>query len=429
MNYPTFNYPRYLNRHYLLMVKKNSETHLYEKMTAPIGLELNNERIALHALYKDSAKSVKDMLDYINSHNELKKAYNSFSNDALYNKLAVAFGGLNEFQYNAHGDQEAWGVRGEEVPATEQFKTDIKHKFFNLIFQHIIAYRRNLAICKWRQDSSVKIISHCSRGFHEERYKINQNIDIVLKTNFSYGQASYFGVILTYKGLRILPCQDLVVFHGIKTAMLMSFSASFPLEPNPRNAEQPWGWHAAIDFIITVANMAITNEKLFIEKYIVSPCEQMVQEFESWLYYDNMKDLSELREDRFHDFVIHAERISYSLKFPSDLLLFQEKNIPMQQFISRIEKVNQVLKRLIEKHMPDIIALTPKRHIITDLEQKQYALEAQKKTTKDENAIKNIEQDIKAIRRKIREQHRIIYSIESAQRSLERINSYFSARQ
>lgn len=403
MDYPTSNYPRSLNRHYLLMVKENPHSHLYEKMTASIGSELNNERIALHALYKNSAKSVKDMLHYLNSHKELKFAYESFNDEALYNKLAVAFGGLSDFQYNNHGDQEAWGVRGEAVPDKEQYNADTKRKFFRLIFQHIIAYRRYLAIKKWQLNPQIKIISYCTKGFHSKFYPISPNINIILKTNFAYGNSSYLGVILKYKGLRILPCQNLIFFNGIKTSILMTFSNSFPLEPNPHDAEQPWGWNAAIDFIVNAANLAITDEKVFIEQYIISPCEQMVQEFESWLAHDNMKDVYELRENQFHDFAIHAERISYSLKFPSDLLLFQEKNIPIQQFVLRIEQVNASLKLLIEEYMPSIIALTPKPDVIEKLEQELHTLENQKKTNINQNTIKNLEDRISVIRRTIRE--------------------------
>lgn len=107
-------------------------------------------------------------------------------------------------------------------------------------------------------------------------------------------------------------------------------------------------------------------------------------------------------------------------------MLFQEKNIPIQQFVLRIEQVNASLKLLIEEYMPSIIALTPKPDVIEKLEQELHTLENQKKTNINQNTIKNLEDRISVIRRTIREQYRVRKTIQLAQESLARINAYFS---
>mgnify|MGYP000838212581 FL=1 len=75
------------------------------------------------------------MLDYINSRVELKLAYESFNGDARYNSLSTAFGGLCDFEYNAFGEKQKWGIAGADLSNLESTDKDIKYKFKGLTDQ------------------------------------------------------------------------------------------------------------------------------------------------------------------------------------------------------------------------------------------------------------------------------------------------------
>ena len=417
-------YPRFLNRHYILAIKENLQSHCFEKTIITCGTELDKERAELYAICTDCRKSVKNMLDYINSRVELKLAYESFNGDARYNSLSTAFGGLCDFEYNAFGEKQKWGIAGADLSNLESTDKDIKYKLFKLVFQHIIVYRRDITIKQCLQDANTKFVTHCRKGFSTSEYKISNSIKIILKTNFAYGRSSYLGLVIMYKGLQILPCHDLVLFWHTRITILMNFSKSFPLMPDLDNPE-PWGWEAAVNYIVDAVNLASINEQTFIDRYIVSPCEQMVEQFEKWVAHNDFYILDISSDDEINLFAIRAERISSSLKFMNSLRKFEQNHISVGQFIYRIQKCNEQLKIRIEKYLPDIILRIPKcKSELEKLELTRLVLEAKKLLLQNEDGVNQLINTINDVRTQIRIRKRLIENTQLIQQSLRQIRKY-----
>ena len=131
-----------------------------------------------------------------------------------------------------------------------------------------------------------------------------------------------------------------------------------------------WCCEAAVYYIDDDLNLASNNEQTFIDRYIVSPCEQMVEQFEKWVAHNDFYILDISSDDEINLFAIRAERISSSLKFMNSLRKFEQNHISVGQFIYRIQKCNEQLKIRIEKYLPDIILRIPKCK--SELEKLEY---------------------------------------------------------
>ena len=63
---------------------------------------------------------------------------------------------------------------------------------------------------------------------------------------------------------------------------------------------EPWGWEAAVNYIVDAVNLASIDEQTFIDRYIVSPCEQMVEQFEKWVAHNDFYILDLSSDDEIN---------------------------------------------------------------------------------------------------------------------------------
>ena len=63
---------------------------------------------------------------------------------------------------------------------------------------------------------------------------------------------------------------------------------------------EPWGWEAAVNFIVDAVIVASIDEQTFIDRYIVSPCEQMVEQFEKWVAHNDFYILDISSDDEIN---------------------------------------------------------------------------------------------------------------------------------
>lgn len=107
-------------------------------------------------------------------------------------------------------------------------KTELKKELCNYIMLWIHAYR----FLKARQqllstNKNVVAFSHRYQGWSKPRQKINEVLEIEFKSNFGYGNSSYFYLILVYRGVQIYPFMDWINYKYAEASEMEGYSERF----------------------------------------------------------------------------------------------------------------------------------------------------------------------------------------------------------
>lgn len=167
-------------------------------------------------------------------------------------------------------------------------------------------------------EKNILMYSHRTVGWSNPIYYLNDNLSVEIKTNFGYGESSYFYIKLTYKGILLLPFSDWIKYNFLNTYDIIRYSRVFQLE----NIY----WYDAIDFCLNACNLSITNEKEFINKYIINECKVMVEGLAETMGSQNVyvrikgKETPILSNNIHHIIKYKAEKISGALDFISKII-------------------------------------------------------------------------------------------------------------
>lgn len=183
-------------------------------------------------------------------------------------------------------------------------------------------------------------------------YPLSPDFVIEFDTNFGYGASSYFYLILTYKGLDIIPFSQWILYRCAGWKEIIRYSQAYDL--------QNYYWLTAMEYAQEAYNLSITDEQVFISRYIIGECEKMVNGLESMLINDKFKKYSlggiysEEVYLKGHDLVeFRGEKISGALSFISKILEF-EKIGSFKNFINRIEICNKKIQPVLENEIVEI---------------------------------------------------------------------------
>lgn len=232
----------------------------------------------------------------------------------------------------------------------EKLKNNILEKLelWFKVFDIEIAYE------KAKETSNVLAYSHRISGWSNPEYRITDNLTQVIITNFGYGRSSYFYSLITYKNIQITPLSDWIYYIYAHYADVIRYTRRhYTRHGKPVIKNQYWS--NAMDFTQTAANISLKSEDEFIEKYIISECEAMVNGLET-IYRDNEfkflngeienKDWYTLKLEGFELMDFKTEKILGALNFINKIIEYNDI-IPTKKYIPRI-------KSLCEKFIPNV---------------------------------------------------------------------------
>ena len=202
------------------------------------------------------------------------------------------------------------------------------------------AYAIELAYNKCRDEKQIITFSHRVKGWSDPVYQLTPNLTLELKTNFGYGSVSYFYTKLKYKNIEITPFSDWINYRIAQTNEIIRYSKSHRLINS--------SWQEAMSFSKEACNLSLSNEEIFVEKYIVDECETMVSGLEKILRTSEFtfKNGDHFENDTFtgHRLIVfRAEKIAGALDFISKILEF-DGITKMNAFVTRIKKCNVKLQ-------------------------------------------------------------------------------------
>ena len=147
-------------------------------------------------------------------------------------------------------------------------KESLKQDFFKVADRYIQAHRFYKELNRVKGDNRNKMYSTENIGWTTFNYPISNDILFFMKSNFGYGNSSYHYINLSYKGIDILPYSAIVKYYYVNMAEFYRYTRQY--RPSHSN------WDVALDFVVETANLAIQDEKTFIEKWIANEINEMV---------------------------------------------------------------------------------------------------------------------------------------------------------
>jgi hypothetical protein len=221
-----------------------------------------------------------------------------------------------------------------------EYKQELKEQY--LLWSKAFAINKTYRIC--HEDKSILTFSHRLDGWSNPLYQLTPNFSVEIKTNFGYGNASYFYTKLKYKNIEISPFSEWIEYEFAQFSEIVRYTQSHLLENKY--------WLEAMNFSKDACNLSMTDEVKFVEKYVIDECEKMVIGLEEIFNKDHFSFKDREKKQYSVDKKGHlltefqGEKISGALDFISKILEF-EKIAEIKSFIQRIEICNRKIKPIL----------------------------------------------------------------------------------
>ena len=226
----------------------------------------------------------------------------------------------------------------------------IKEDFYRKCVRYIMGFDLNRAIEKLKSNPAVLMYSTEIIGRTTMVYKISADITITLKTNFSYGSASYFFVNLNYKGIDFLPYSAIIRYYKVNMVDFIRYTRQYYPERKY--------WDTALTFVADTSNFAKNYERDFLHQWCIKEIDEMI----SGLH--NIKKCSDIRqltfdESKDHEYVyvrnINAAEKERAKVYPKEMTMaFKAEKITgalcllekMQRWTEIYEEVNDRIEKI-----------------------------------------------------------------------------------
>ena len=227
---------------------------------------------------------------------------------------------------------------------------ELKSQILEKILLWFKVFNIEFAYDKAKKVPNILVYSHRISGWSNPEYKITDNLRQQVKTNFGYGSVSYFYSLITFKNIQITPFSEWIDYRYSNFSEVIRYTRSFRsrvlvLDRN----NKPWYyktkidnsyWHNAIEFTKNAANLSLTNEEEFVEKYIISECENLVNGLEKFYLETEFEFIDENQVNVENEKIIR-QRVDIN---GYELIDFRtEKIIGALDFITKIIEYNSII--------------------------------------------------------------------------------------
>lgn len=232
----------------------------------------------------------------------------------------------------------------------------------------IRAYDISMQIRGSRKSSTVISFSHRYIGWSQPIFDF-KDLKIHFKTNFGYGNSSYFYVMLEYKDIKIVSFMDWIVYPYFEANQVLQYTKKLHTTRNRVCYIENDFWFNAMNFICEAVNIYIKDEKKFIEKYIVNQLDEMIDGLYNILdmdrdilnqQYGNIKHFKKINTEKFFNVVGNAEDLCVKSSKICGALGFIGKIIELSgivdssNYINKLEQCNIKILPLLENSIMEI---------------------------------------------------------------------------
>jgi hypothetical protein len=256
---------------------------------------------------------------------------------------------------------------------------------------YLDAYYIEQAYVKCILDSQIKAYSHRKIGWKLHNFILDEVFSIAVNTNFGYGYANYFLLILKFKDVEIIPYSHLVIYRIANVMEIIRNTRNYSIRDE--------SWQECFDFISEVCNdFYEKGQDGFVRKYMLDELEKMTNELSHFLsrntfdlrnFHDRNKSWEKQLAQTFNLSgysltIFRGEKISGAVKFVDSIKQLSEI-IPTKKYLSRIANCcYQVIPEIIlalnklEFEIPDALKIKENEH--KNLLKLKYILNKSKNT-------------------------------------------------
>lgn len=246
----------------------------------------------------------------------------------------------------------------KESDAIDSLKKGQKFRFFSAAMRWIDASCYCDASDQLNRDNTIKMFSKENIGWSHFTHRVNEDINVSLRTNFGFGSAAHFILAVQYKGLDILPYSYIVKYYKAGMADIVRCTRSY----SPCRES----WAASFDFLSDFVNKSISDPQNFVESYIMQEVVEMMQGLESIALNPKgfierigsrkadpcvinvrpMFDDDKIRMQSYPDetpILFKVEKITGALDFLNSLSAIAKEIKTIQPHIDRLLEINMML--------------------------------------------------------------------------------------
>lgn len=338
-----------INEEVLCVLRKNKLTNQIEVDYVKIETPFSKIILIVSNLCDDSNSTLEQLMNFINTTAELnqltalyrycirlKGSYQAFNanNQDTINEIITR---QQLMLLNQNNDPENYNIK----KALADYKEELKAKY--LLWIKAYSINKTYRLC--HEDKSILTFSHRIDGWSNPIYQLTPNFSVEIKTNFGYGNASYFYTKLKYKNIEITPFSEWINYEFAKFSEIVRYTQSHFLQNEY--------WLEAMEFSQDACNLSMTDEAKFVEKYVIDECETMVTGLEEifnkehFSFKNRENQQCKVVDKKGHALIEYrGEKISGALDFISKILEF-ENITSIRSFINRIENCNKKIQPIL----------------------------------------------------------------------------------
>ena len=379
--------PSQINEEVLCILKHVGNTNKVKVDYIEIEKDLEPAFNELLNLFERSSSTAKSIVQFVKNHGKLKVLFQSYEYCTHLNR---PYQGL----YSTTEVIEAvYSSNFEEIKdfeKREEAKQQEKNKLLNECKQRLHANYLKKAYDKCNQDKEILAYSHRRVGWSAPKYHLNESFSIEFKTNFGYGSVSYFYTKIKYKGLDIVPFSDWVNYQISRIYEIVQYSSKHKLSNE--------SWQEATEYVAEACNTSLTDEILFIQRYIVEQCDEMIRglrniltnnkfRLKGYSFVNQEKGYVDLELEGHNLTEFRGEKISGALELIPPIKQFIHI-IEIEKYIKEIENCNIEVKPLLVEEQKNVKMILIKLNSEKNILESQYnKLKAKSKIFQNKKAI------------------------------------------
>lgn len=240
--------------------------------------------------YIDNIKKV--MNDFIKNKDKISLEEIEKFKNTIKSKYKDFFENNNyAINYNTAYEELGFPLHSEEKYCSKQ-------EFIDAVNEYENAYILRNLYREYKQNSNIVAYSHRIRGFNKFSWNIDENFSFDLNTNFGYGSASYFEMVLFWKKIPIVNYLHIIFFRFAQINRISKVTKNYCLHPNE--------WKTCFEDTLGYVDSYYNKGKnSFVHKYL----EAIFEELTLSLQFNMNTNLFSVLTDREIDYLFTTENL------------------------------------------------------------------------------------------------------------------------
>lgn len=151
----------------------------------------------------------------------------------------------------------------------------------DIVIQSEKAYRFKLGYNLVKDQTTTIAYSHRMIGWTFPEYKFDKNLSFQFKTNFGFGNSSYFLLKMHYCDIPIIPYSQWVNYRYQDSHEILRYTQSYGVSYSQ--------WYDALNYSSNAIHQYLSNEQQFINDFIINEIETMVSGIQRFLSTDRFE--------------------------------------------------------------------------------------------------------------------------------------------